>query len=70
MDPKSEQMLKKWFQKVNKHVEKLCPGRSWGVRGAQDAQKLWILSGFGLDLVPFGELFGDLFVFFLGPPGR
>ena len=53
------------------NVEKWCPGRSWGVRGAQDAQKLWILSGFGLDLVPFGELFGHLFgLFFLGPPGR
>ena len=52
--------------KSYQNVEKWCPGRSGGVRGAQDAQKLWMLSGFCLDLAPFGEFFGHLFVFVLG----
>ncbi len=47
------------------HVEKWCPGRSWGVTGAQDAQKVQKKSQKLDSLLPFGELFGHLFGIFL-----
>ncbi len=54
------------------NVEKWCPGRSWGVTGAQDAQKVQKKCQKAENVTPFGELFGHLFgiIYFLGPPGR